>query len=191
MKIKKINYRKVSKHRRISPKISKNKFCIKYLISMLKNSIIEKLNVWYLCARAQGKRVFRTNYEVEGGLHSRGISTEQFIHEMNVGGLSNVETGKIRIRLKGYDHKAVDQSAAKIAETAKRTGSRVSGPIPLPTERNVYTILRSPHVNKDSREQFEMRIHKRLIDILDPSKKTADALMRLELPAGVSIEIKL
>ena len=96
---------------------------------------------------------------------------------------------KIRIRLKGYDHKAVDQSAAKIAETAKRTGSRVSGPIP--TERNVYTILRSPHVNKDSREQFEMRIHKRLIDILDPSKKTADALMRLELPAGVSIEIKL
>ncbi len=98
---------------------------------------------------------------------------------------------KIRIRLKGYDHKAVDQSAAKITETAKRTGSRVSGPIPLPTERNVYTILRSPHVNKDSREQFEMRIHKRLIDILDPSKKTADALMRLELPAGVSIEIKL
>lgn len=120
-----------------------------------------------------------------------GISTEQFIQEMNVGGLCNVETGKIRIRLKGYDHKAVDQSAAKIAETAKRTGSRVSGPIPLPTERNVYTILRSPHVNKDSREQFEMRIHKRLIDILDPSKKTADALMRLELPAGVSIEIKL
>lgn len=128
---------------------------------------------------------------MEGGLQCRGISTEQFIQEMNVGGLSNVETGKIRIRLKGYDHKAVDQSAAKIAETAKRTGSRVSGPIPLPTERNVYTILRSPHVNKDSREQFEMRIHKRLIDILDPSKKTADALMRLELPAGVSIDIKL
>ena len=92
---------------------------------------------------------------------------------------------KIRIRLKGYDHKAIDQSAAK------RTGSTVSGPIPLPTEKNVYTILRSPHVNKDSREQFEMRIHKRLIDILDPSKKTADALMRLELPAGVSIEIKV
>lgn len=128
---------------------------------------------------------------MEGGLQCGGISTEQFIQEMNVGGLSNVETGKIRIRLKGYDHKAVDQSAAKIAETAKRTGSRVSGPIPLPTERNVYTILRSPHVNKDSREQFEMRIHKRLIDILDPSKKTADALMRLELPAGVSIDIKL
>ena len=97
---------------------------------------------------------------------------------------------KIRIRLKGYDHKTVDQSAAKIVETAVRTGSRVSGPIPLPTERNVYTILRSPHVNKDSREQFEMRTHKRLIDILDPSKKTADALMRLERPAGVSMEIK-
>ena len=98
---------------------------------------------------------------------------------------------KIRIRLKGYDHKAIDPSAAKIVETAKRTGSTVSGPIPLPTEKNVYTSLRSPHVNKDSREQFEMRIHKRLIDILDPSKKTADALMRLELPAGVSIEIKV
>lgn len=94
VKIKKINYRKVSKYRRISLKISKNKFCIKCLISVPKNSIIEKLNVWYLCARAQGKRVFRTNYEVEGGLRSRGISTEQFIHEMNVGGLSNVETGK-------------------------------------------------------------------------------------------------
>ena len=98
---------------------------------------------------------------------------------------------KIRIRLKGYDHKAVDQSAAKIAETAKRTGSRVSGPIPLPTERNVYTILRSPHVNKDSREQFEIRTHKRLIDILRPSNKTVEALMSLELPAGVDIEIKL
>lgn len=131
------------------------------------------------------------NYEVEGGLPCRGISTEQFIHEMNEEVKQYVETGKIRIRLKGYDHKAIDQSAAKIVETAKRTGSTVSGPIPLPTEKNVYTILRSPHVNKDSREQFEMRIHKRLIDILDPSKKTADALMRLELPAGVSIEIKV
>lgn len=94
VKIKKINYRKVSKYRIISLRIGKNKFCIKCLISVPKNSIIEKLNVWYLCARAQGKRVFRTNYEVEGGLLSRGISTEQFIHEMNVGGLSNVETGK-------------------------------------------------------------------------------------------------
>ena len=98
---------------------------------------------------------------------------------------------KIRIRLKAYDHKALDQSAVKIVDTAKRTGARVSGPIPLPTEKNIYTILRSPHVNKDSRAQFEMRTHKRLIDILDPSNKTVDALMRLDLPAGVDIEIKL
>ena len=92
---------------------------------------------------------------------------------------------KIRIRLKAYDHKALDQSAAKIVETAKRTGAMVSGPIPLPTEKNIFTILRSPHVNKDSREQFEMRTHKRLIDILEPTSKTVDSLMRLDLPAGV------
>ena len=98
---------------------------------------------------------------------------------------------KIRIRLKAYDHKALDQSSVKIVETAKRTGAMVSGPIPLPTEKNIVTILRSPHVNKDSREQFEMRTHKRLIDILEPTSKTVDALMRLDLPAGVDIEIKL
>ncbi|MDK2785057.1 MAG: small subunit ribosomal protein [Bacillota bacterium] len=97
---------------------------------------------------------------------------------------------KIRIRLKGYDHQVVDQSAQKIVETAKRTGALVSGPIPLPTERSVYTILRAPHKYKDSREQFEMRVHKRLIDILEPTPKTVDALMRLDLPAGVDIEIK-
>ena len=97
----------------------------------------------------------------------------------------------IRIRLKAYDHKALDLSAAKIVETAKRTGANVSGPIPLPTEKQIYTILRSPHVNKDSREQFEMRTHKRLIDVLDPTSKTVDALTRLELPAGVDIELKL
>ena len=96
---------------------------------------------------------------------------------------------KIRIRLKGYDHKAIDQSAAKIVETAKRTGSTVSGPIPLPTEKNVYTILRSPHVNKDSREQFEMRTHKRLIDIIRPTGKTMETLSNLEIPAGVLIEM--
>ena len=94
MKIKKINYRKVSKYRIISLKISKNKFCIKCLISVPKNSIIEKLNVWYLCARAQGKRVFRTNYEVEGGLYYRGISTEQFIPEMNVRRVTNWQSRK-------------------------------------------------------------------------------------------------
>lgn len=98
---------------------------------------------------------------------------------------------KIRIRLKAYDHKSLDQSAAKIVETAKKTGASVSGPIPLPTEKNIYTILRSPHVNKDSREQFEMRTHKRLIDILQPTQKTVDALMRLDLPAGVDIELKV
>ncbi|MBC3537125.1 30S ribosomal protein S10 [Megasphaera hominis] len=98
---------------------------------------------------------------------------------------------RIRIRLKAYDHKVLDQSAAKIVETAKRTGAMVSGPIPLPTEKNIFTILRSPHVNKDSREQFELRTHKRLIDILEVSPKTVDALMRLDLPAGVDIEIKL
>ena len=98
---------------------------------------------------------------------------------------------KIRIRLKAYDHKALGLSAAKIVETAKRTGASVSGPIPLPTEKQIYTILRSPHVNKDSREQFEMRTHKRLIDVLDPTSKTVDALTRLELPAGVDIELKL
>ena len=98
---------------------------------------------------------------------------------------------KIRIRLKAYDHKALDQSAVKIVETAKRTGALVSGPIPLPTEKNIFTILRSPHVNKDSREQFEMRTHKRLIDIIDPTPKAVDSLMRLDLPADVNIEIKL
>ncbi|SHG74126.1 SSU ribosomal protein S10P [Thermosyntropha lipolytica DSM 11003] len=98
---------------------------------------------------------------------------------------------KVRIKLKAFDHKLLDQSAQKIVETAKKNGSRVSGPIPLPTERSVYTILRSPHVNKDSREQFEMRTHKRLIDILDPNPKTIDALMHLDLPSGVDIEIKL
>ncbi|MEW5706957.1 MAG: 30S ribosomal protein S10 [Actinomycetota bacterium] len=100
-------------------------------------------------------------------------------------------TQKIRIRLKAYDHEVVDQSAKKIVDTAQRTGARVAGPIPLPTERSLYTVLRSPHVNKDSREHFQMRTHKRLIDILDPTPKTVDSLMRLDLPAGVDIEIKL
>ena len=98
---------------------------------------------------------------------------------------------KIRIRLKAFDHKLLDQSAEKIVDTAKRSGAKVSGPIPLPTEKNIYTILRAPHVNKDSREQFEMRTHKRLIDILEPAAKTMDSLMRLDLPAGVDIKIKL
>ena len=98
---------------------------------------------------------------------------------------------KIRIKLKAYEHTLIDQSAERIVETAKRTGARVSGPIPLPTEKEVVTILRATHKYKDSREQFEMRTHKRLIDILSPSPKTVEALMRLDLPAGVDIEIKL
>ncbi len=98
---------------------------------------------------------------------------------------------KIRIKLKAYEHNLIDQSAEKIVETAKRTGAVVSGPIPLPTEKEIVTILRSPHKYKDSREQFEMLTHKRLIDILQPSSKTVDALMKLDLPAGVDIEIKL
>ena len=97
---------------------------------------------------------------------------------------------KIRIRLKGYDHKLVDASAEKIVETPKSTGARVSGPVPLLTEKQIITILRAVHKYKDSREQFEMRTHKRLIDILRPSNKTVEALMSLELPAGVEIEIK-
>ena len=98
---------------------------------------------------------------------------------------------KIRIRLKGYDHNLVDQAAEKIVDTAKRTGAQVSGPIPLPTEKEVVTPLRAVHKYKDSREQFEQRPHKRLIDILRPSNKTVEALTSLELPAGVEIEIKL
>lgn len=97
----------------------------------------------------------------------------------------------IRIRLKAYDHQLIDSSAAKIVDTAKRNGAAVSGPIPLPTKKEIVTILRSPHVNKDSREQFERRTHKRLIDILNPNQKTVEALMSLDLPAGVEIEIKL
>ena len=98
---------------------------------------------------------------------------------------------KIRIRIKGYDHQLVDQAAGKIVETARRTGARVSGPVPLPTEKEVVTILRAVHKYKDAREQFETRTHKRLIDILRPSNKTVEALQGLELPAGVDIEIKL
>ena len=98
---------------------------------------------------------------------------------------------RIRIKLKGYEYGLVDASAEKIVETARRTGAQVSGPIPLPTEKEVVTILRAVHQYKDSREQFETRTHKRLIDILQPSAKTVDALMKLDLPAGVDIEIKL
>ena len=104
---------------------------------------------------------------------------------------NTVTSEKIRIRLKAYDHVVLEQSAEKIVDTAKKTGAKVSGPIPLPTKKEVVTILRSPHKHKDSREQFEMRTHKRVIDILYPTQKTVDSLMIIDLPAGVDIEIKL
>ena len=104
---------------------------------------------------------------------------------------TTIQSERIRIRLKAYDHVLIDQSAEKIVDTAKRTGEQVSGPIPLPTRKEVVTVIRSPHKHKDSREQFEMRTHKRVIDILYPTQTTVDSLMKLDLPAGVEIEIKL
>ena len=111
--------------------------------------------------------------------------------EKTVAKTSSAKNEKIRIRLKAYDHVVLEQSAEKIVDTAKKTGAKVSGPIPLPTEKEVVTVIRSPHKHKDSREQFELRTHKRVIDILYPTQKTVDSLMKLELPAGVDIEIKL
>ena len=116
---------------------------------------------------------------------------EQFILEMDEGRyITMAKQQKIRIRLKSYDHKIVAQTAQRIVDVAKRNGALVAGPIPLPTEKNIYTILRSPHVNKDSREQFEMRTHKRLIEIIEPNSKTVDAITRLDVPSGVDIEVK-
>ena len=106
--------------------------------------------------------------------------------------MANLATSeKIRIRLKAYDHVVLDQSAEKIVDTAKKTGAKVSGPIPLPTQKEIVTILRSPHKYKDSREQFEMRTHKRVIDVIKPNQATVDALMSIDMPAGVDIEVKL
>lgn len=102
-----------------------------------------------------------------------------------------MENQKIRIRLRAYDHRILDQSVVEIVETVKRTGARIAGPIPLPTVTNKLTVLRSPHIDKKSREQFEIRTHKRLLDILEPTAQTVDALMKLELAAGVDVEIKL
>lgn len=104
---------------------------------------------------------------------------------------SDYKGQKVRIRLKGFDHKLLDQSTNEIVDTAKRTGARLSGPIPLPTRIERYTVLRSPHVDKKSREQFEIRTHKRLLDILEPTQQTIDALMKLDLSAGVDVEIKM
>ncbi len=110
---------------------------------------------------------------------------------MSGNGVTRVENQKIRIRLKAFDHRLLDRSVKEIADTAKRTGARIIGPIPLPTRINKFCVLRSPHVDKKSREQFEIRTHKRLMDIMEPSQGTVDALMKLDLPAGVDVEIKL
>ena len=105
--------------------------------------------------------------------------------------MAKVESKKMRIRLKAYDHELLEQAAAKIVAVAKKTGSEVSGPIPLPTRKEIVTILRSPHKHKDSREQFEMRTHKRVIDVKSPNQATVDALMSIDMPAGVDIEVKI
>jgi small subunit ribosomal protein S10 len=123
--------------------------------------------------------------------HRRVASGGQKTSEYEIGRSESMAGQKIRIRLKAYDHEVIDSSARKIVDTVTRTGAQVAGPVPLPTEKNVYCVIRSPHKYKDSREHFEMRTHKRLIDIIDPTPKTVDSLMRLELPAGVDIEIKL
>ena len=115
----------------------------------------------------------------------------QRVHESKKEETQEMASQKIRIKLKAYEHELIDQSAARIVETAKRTNAKVSGPIPLPTEKEIITILRATHKYKDSREQFERRTHKRLIDIIGPTQETVNALMSLELPAGVEIEIKL
>ena len=121
------------------------------------------------------------------------LAARSFLPEMP-GGVSESENviGKerIRIRLKAYDYRILDQSTGEIVETARRTGAQIAGPIPLPTMKNKYCVLRSPHVDKKSREQFEIRTHKRLLDILEPTQQTVDALMKLDLPAGVDVEIK-
>ena len=125
------------------------------------------------------------------GIDCKTVLTAPYVHGADQArGTASVAGQKIRIRLKAYDHEAIDASARKIVETVTRTGARVVGPVPLPTEKNVYCVIRSPHKYKDSREHFEMRTHKRLIDILDPTPKTVDALMRIDLPASVDVNIQ-
>jgi small subunit ribosomal protein S10 len=123
----------------------------------------------------------------ESGLLREKIESERFKKV----GVKEMQSQRIRIRLRAFDHKLLDQSTKEIVETARRTGARVAGPIPLPTRINRYTVLRSPHVDKKSREQFEIRTHKRLLDILEPTQQTIDQLMKLDLSAGVDVEIKL
>ena len=144
-----------------------------------------------LVTKAMKRKVVGTPGPFAMGWESRKFSWRMSIKLNGRKGGNIMAKEKIRIRLKAYDHRILDQSAEKIVNTAKRSGAGVSGPVPLPTEKSIYTVLRAVHKYKDSREQFEMRTHKRLIDILNPTPKTVDALMRLDLPSGVDIEIKL
>jgi small subunit ribosomal protein S10 len=138
-------------------------------------------------ARPGSNRVGPTNLTIAARSVPPVLSSREpgGVRERNV-----IGNEKIRIRLKAYDYRILDQSTGEIVETAKRTGAQIAGPIPLPTMKNKYCVLRSPHVDKKSREQFEIRTHKRLLDILDPTPQTVDALMKLDLPAGVDVEIK-
>jgi small subunit ribosomal protein S10 len=134
--------------------------------------------------RPASRLAARAAYRVTGTAGKKRRDTSE-------GHRSHMAGQKIRIRLKAYDHEVIDSWARKIVDTVIRTGAKVAGPVPLPTEKNVYCVIRSPHKYKDSREHFEMRTHKRLIDIIDPTPRTVDSLMRLDVPAGVDIEIKL
>jgi len=134
-------------------------------------------------------------YPVEPARHKRGgwlprAARKSFVL-LQTKGVTAMAEQRIRIRLKGFDHRLIDRSTQEIVETAKRTGAQVRGPIPLPTRKERYTVLISPHVNKDARDQYEIRTHKRLMDIVDPNDKTVDALMKLDLAAGVDVQIKL
>lgn len=133
---------------------------------------------------------FKSSGNVVKGNETR-IRMHSCVNEKERKNMSNSTRQRIRVCLKAYDHKLIDVSAAKIVETAKRTDAKVAGPIPLPTKRRIYCVLRSPHVDKKSREHFEMRTHKRIIDIYDPTAQTTEELSRMDLPAGVDIEVKL
>lgn len=143
------------------------------------NAATEEIKTEKVAKKATAKKTTRTA--------TKAVKTEKTEKVTK----KTVQSEKIRIRLKAYDNVVLDQSAEKIVDTAKRTGAKVSGPIPLPTKKEIVTILRSPHKHKDSREQFEMRTHKRVIDILYPTQTTIDSLMKLDLPAGVDVEMKL
>jgi small subunit ribosomal protein S10 len=141
--------------------------------------------LWIDSAREQSVSAIRDPRSAIGTPQSAILNPHYRIHNM-----ASPFSDKIRIRLKAYDYRVLDQSTTEIVDTAKRTGAQLAGPIPLPTAKNKWTVLRSPHVDKKSREQFEIRTHKRLIDIFEPTPQTVDALMKLDLPAGVDVEIK-